>query len=238
MASDDDPARPTTGGDEVARPAVHGDDTAGSPGTSQRGWRPAAAADTRPAGTEVRTRDRDGRSWQNGTAAGVEWITRGTASGLTVTSAIPPVFESYATAVVPEFGAVLDEHERRVIGLLADHSSDKEWWLGYLDTGASDIVFPDVPRVRLYSDWPYVLVKAGPQQALTWRAQPSPLHCGLPDLMFPTDHSWLISALWDDDWWCLGGSKQLIDAFLREPGLESRRVAPDDGATPPGHAAR
>jgi hypothetical protein len=174
----------------------------------------------------------------NTVGGGLRVIARGTVVGLTVVSAVPPVFAAYATVVVPEFGAGLDEHERRIIRLLADHSSDQDWWLGYLDTGASDIVFPDAPRVRMYSDWPYVLVKAGPQQALTWRAEPSPLHCGLPDLMFPTDHSWLISALWDDDWWCLGGSTELIGAFLRERGLESRRVAPDDDATPPGRVAR
>lgn len=123
----------------------------------------------------------------------MEWISRGTAVGLTVTSAIPRIFEAYATVVVPEFRAGLDEYEQRVVRLLSDHSTDHDWWLGYLDTGASDIVFPDAPRVRMYSDWSYVLVKAGPEQALRWRAEPSPLHCGLPDLMFPTDRSWVIS---------------------------------------------
>lgn len=168
----------------------------------------------------------------------MEWVSRGTLVGLTVTSAIPRVFEAYATVVVPGLREGLGEHEQRVIRLLADHSADHDWWLGYLDTGASDIVFPDAPRVRTYSHWSYVLVKAGPQQALQWRAKPSPLHCGLPDLIFPSDRSWLISALWDDDWWCLGGSQELVDAFGREPGLKARRVGPYDDATPPGHVAR
>ena len=168
----------------------------------------------------------------------VDWITRSTVAGLTVTSAIPPVFAAYATVVVPELRAGLEEHAHHVVRLLSQHGTDLDWWLGYLDTGASAVVFPDAPRVRLYSDWPYVLVKAGPQQALRWRAEPTPLHCGLPDLMFPTDRSWLISALWDDDWWCLGGPAELVDAFLREPGLEAHRVDAHDDATPPGHFAR
>ena len=168
----------------------------------------------------------------------MEWITQGTKVGLTVASAVPSVFAAYATVVVPEFRAGLDEHERRVVRLLVDHSPDRDWWLGFLDTGVSDVVFPDAPRVRMYCDWPYVLVKAGPQEALQWRAEPSPLHCGLPDLMFPTDRSWLISALWDDDWWCLGGPDELVGAFVSEPGLDVHRVEPHEDATPPGHVAR
>ncbi len=195
----------------------------------QRGRLPTVAAVTR---------SRDGQPWQIGTAADVDWIVRGTVPGLTITSGVPNVFAAYATIVVPEFGEGLHEHEQRVVRLLADHGTDRDWWLGYLDTGASDIVFADASRVRMYTDWSYVLVKAGPEQALRWRAEPSPLHCGLPDLMFPTDRSWLISALWDDDWWCLGGSEQLVDAFARDPGLEVRRVDPDGDATPPGHIAR
>jgi hypothetical protein len=202
------------------------------------GWSPAPTPATGDATTEVTQRDRDGRPWQIGTDAEVGWIVQGTVPGLTITSGIPPVFQAYATVLVPELGDRLNEHEQRVVRLLAEHSTDHDWWLGYLDTGASDIVFPDAPRVRLYSNWSYLLVKAGPEQALQWRAEPSPLHCGLPDLMFPTARSWLISALWDDDWWCLGGSTELIDAFVREPGLQARRVSPDDDATPPGHVAR
>ncbi len=179
--------------------------------------------------------DKDGRLWQIGTAADVDWVARGTVAGSTVRSAVPHVFEAYATVVVPEPGERLHDHEQRVVRLLVEHSTDHVWWLGYLDTGASDIVFPGAPRVRMHYEWSYVLVKAGPEQALRWRSQPSPLHCRLPDMMFPTDRSWLISALWDDDWWCLGGSKELVDAFVGEPALETRRVGPYDDATPPGH---
>ena len=223
MASDNDRASPTTDGD-VPRPSVHG------------AWSPVAAG-TGHATAAGTTRDRDGRSWQLGSDADVEWITQSTKAGLTVASAVPSVFAAYATVVVPELRAGLDEHEARVVRLLVDHGADRDWWLGFLDTGASDVVFPDAPRVRIYSDWPYVLVKAGPQEALQWRSEPSPLHCGLPDLMFPTDRSWLISALWDDDWWCLGGPHELVDAFVREPGLDVRRVDAHHDATPPGHAA-
>jgi hypothetical protein len=188
--------------------------------------------------TKVTSGDMSGQSWQIGTAADVEWVARGTEVGLTVTSAIPPVFAAYATVVMPRVADALGEHEGRLVELLSAHSTTHDWWLGYLDTGASDVVFPAAPRVQMYSRWPYVLVKAGPQQALQWRVAPSPPPGVLPDLMFPTDRSWLISTLWDDDWWCLGGSDDLINTFVREPGLEARRVNPYDDATPPGHVAR
>jgi hypothetical protein len=55
--------------------------------------------------------------------------------------------------------------------------------------------------------------------------------------MVPEDRTWLLSTLWDDDWWCLGGSTRLVDAFLADPGLEAHRVDTDEDATPPGHAS-
>jgi hypothetical protein len=61
--------------------------------------------------------------------------------------------------------------------------------VGYLDTGADDIVFPDAPKVTLYSEWHYVLVEAGPEQAATWRQSGgwSFWKGALPNLMFPAD---------------------------------------------------
>jgi hypothetical protein len=53
--------------------------------------------------------------------------------------------------------------------------------------------------------------------------------------MFPQDRSWLVTALWDDDWWCVGGSRALVDDLLDQPGLDVREVTVDEDATPPGH---
>jgi len=142
-------------------------------------------------------RTKDGRSWRIGDASDVAWIAAGTSTGLSITSAIPPVFEAYATIALPELVENYPEHERAVLGLLAAQSAGQPWWLGYLDTGADDVVFPDAPMVTLYSDWHYVLVKAGPDQVATLRTAPS-WRGALPDLIFPADRSWLLSMLWDD----------------------------------------
>jgi hypothetical protein len=113
------------------------------------------------------------------------------------------------------------------------------WWLGYLETGASDVVFSDVERVMLYADWGYVLIEAGPEQAARWRDDDQ-WKGRLPDLMFPVDRSWLLSTLWDAFWSCLGGPQEVVDAFLKDSFLGGRtrvvEVSAED-ATPPGHTA-
>jgi hypothetical protein len=185
------------------------------------------------------TRARDGSTWHIGTSAEVAWIADGTSVGATITAAIPPVFEAYATVVLPHGGEGQDQHDRAVLALLSEQSAGQPWWLGYLDTGADDIVFPDAPKVTLYAGWHYVLVEAGPEQAVTWRQSDGSFWKGaLPNLMFPADRSWLVSTLWDDDWTCIGGPADLVDNFLRQPALQARPVTLGQDATPPGARSR
>lgn len=182
---------------------------------------------------------RNGCSWRVGTASDVAWINTGTSVGLTITAGIPAVFEDYATVILPGKGSDQAQRDRALIAVLKSQSTDQRWWLGYLDRGGCDVVFPGAPTVSVYVGWPYVLVQAGPGQAVNWRragtTQASPYV--LPDLMFPADRSWLVSTLWDDDWSCVGGSVALVDALLNHPDLRShaRRVRLGDDATPPGH---
>lgn len=184
---------------------------------------------------------RDGRSWRLGTAADVAWITSSTPVGKTISSAIPPVFDAYATIVLPHGGRGQERHDQAVLSVLRAQSRPQPWWLGYLDTGPDDVVFPEVPRVVIYAGWPYVLVRAGSDQAAGWRrSEPGSFWKGhLPNLMFPADRSWLASTLWDDDWTSVGGSAALIDGLVSHPALRSRtrRVALGEDATPPGHRA-
>ncbi len=179
---------------------------------------------------------KDGQSWRIGTAADVVWIARKASSGITITTAIPPVFAAYAIfdnlAEVTPIGA----QEAAVVWHLTDHAGDQPWWLGFLDTGAHDIVFDEVPKVSLYCDWRYVLVQAGPSQALSWRTGHMRHGYGvLPDLFFPADRSWLVSGLWDDTWTCVGGPAQLIRDLRDDPRVGARVVGLDEDAAPPGH---
>lgn len=59
-----------------------------------------------------------------------------------------------------------ERHDAGVLALLSEHSGSQSWWLGYLETGASDLPFDGAQRVRFYADWPYVLLEAGPEQAV------------------------------------------------------------------------
>ncbi len=184
---------------------------------------------------------KDGQTWRVGTSAEVAWIDDGTSIGMTISAAIPQVFEAYATLVLPGGGQRQLRHDRAVLAVLKRNSANQPWWLGYLDTGVHDVVFPGAPMVTLHHGWRYMLVEAGPQQAATWRRpvdEIGPFAKGaLPDLMFPADQSWLLSTLWDDDWSCVGGSARLVADLLRDPDLEARQVTPGQDATPPGHQA-
>jgi hypothetical protein len=189
--------------------------------------------------TFMATRVKNGSSWRLGASSEVAWIVDGTSMSRTIAAAIPEVFEAYATVELPSDDEGQDEHDQIVLTLLSQQSAAQPWWLGYLDTGADDIVFPDAPMVTLYSGWSYVLVEAGPEQAATWRdGGPSSFWKGaLPNLMFPEDRSWLVSTLWDDDWTSIGGPVALVDGFLHHPGLRAHAVAIGEDATPPGHRA-
>ena len=159
---------------------------------------------------QAQTRVKDGIAWRIGSRTDVEWMSDRTGNRRRITGAIPPVFAEYATVVHPESPDVLRDVglERRqdlaLVEVLRQHAAHRPWWLGYLDTGASDIVFWDAPMVMLYTGWRYLLVLAGPDQAATWRPAPGGQSnwksSELPDVMFPEDHAWLLSTLWDDDW--------------------------------------
>lgn len=180
---------------------------------------------------------KDGRTWLIGTGAEVAWIAGGTTVGRTIASAIPPIFAAYATFHEIDESRIAG-HESAVVRELASRSGDQSWWLGFLDTGAHDVVFEDVPKVTLYTGWHYVLVEAGPSQALSWRSghMRAPHGYGaLPDLMFPADRSWLVSALWDDTWTCVGGPAELIVQLQKDPDVRARVVRLHEDATPPGH---
>lgn len=148
--------------------------------------------------------------------ADAAWINDGTAAGNTITYAIPPVFASYCTLKLPETNdrAELARHEQAVIELLTEHTPEQPWWLGYLDTGPSDAVFPYAPRTTIYYGYCYVLVDAGAQQAAGWRDEG--FSWTLPELMFPADRPWLLSTMWDDGWTSIGGSQQLVNGFLND----------------------
>jgi hypothetical protein len=190
------------------------------------------------------TRVSDGRAWRIGDDTEVSWIQAGTSITKAITSAIPPVFDAYATLELPQnWEEQQDRHDAAVIELLTAHTARQPWWLGYLDTGADDVVFGDAPRATLYSAWEYVLVEAGPRQASSWRTSDAGTFWkgALPNLMFPADRSWLVSTLWDDDWTCIGGRAALVEDLLHDPelGPRARQVElGDDDATPPGHEAR
>lgn len=94
---------------------------------------------------------RDGKTWSVGHAADVAWINAVTTVGTAITSAIPAVFDAYATIELPQDLTGQSSHDAALLPVLSGHVIDQQWWLGYLDTGADDVVFPSAPRVTLYA---------------------------------------------------------------------------------------
>ncbi len=177
---------------------------------------------------------RDGSVWPVGTEDEVAWINTGVIRGMSIAASIPPVFAAYATLAFPLdldgprewLRPREDRFDDTLLRVLSRHTQPQPWWLGFLETGASDVVLDEAPRVHVYNDWPYVLVQAGPQQARNWRSDEGRWHTALPELMFPVDHSWLLSSLWDDAWAGVGGSDDLISALLTEPDLSPEQTDP------------
>ncbi|WP_243715494.1 hypothetical protein [Micromonospora sp. KC207] len=97
---------------------------------------------------------RDGRDWRIGAAADVSWIAGHTTAGVSITTAMPPVFGAYATTCQAD-DVTAAAYEQALIEGLSTHTPDQPWWLAYLDTGAHDIVFPHAPRARSPFDEDY-----------------------------------------------------------------------------------
>jgi hypothetical protein len=132
------------------------------------------------------------------------------------------------------------DEARALVSVLVRHTPTQPWWLGYLQkSDHTDVVFAEASRTEVYArGWQYVLIEAGPDQATRWRRDE--FEGVLPDLIFPADHSWLVSRLWDDDWRCVGGPSALVDDLRADAALGGRvrRITTLTGdATPPGHQA-
>jgi hypothetical protein len=108
-----------------------------------------------------RTQIEDDRIWRIGADEEVAWINDGATPGLSITASIPPIFEAYATLVFPlglessrdDMRLAEDRFDDASLRVLCAHTQPQPWWLGFLDTGASDVVLDDAPRVRIYSGW-------------------------------------------------------------------------------------
>lgn len=108
-----------------------------------------------------------GVAWMVGGQAEVEWIAEGTGSGPQITTAIPPRYAAYATLAnagapdLPPRYAPRASPGFRVCRRAAPPQRDDGVVAGYLDTGASDIVFWDVMKVTVYCGWEYASCSLG-----------------------------------------------------------------------------
>lgn len=169
---------------------------------------------------------KDGQTWRLGTNAEVAWINDGTSLGMTVNAAVPGAFAAYATLVLPTDRDRQQRHDQAVLAVLKQNSADQHWWLGYLDTGADDVVFP---THRWRPSTPAGAMCSSRQERNTRLpgSRVRPFGKGaLPDLKFPADRCRLLSTLWHDDWSFVGGSAWLVTDLPSHP----RPARPAGGA--------
>jgi len=174
-------------------------------------------------------RERDGKRWVIGDSADVAWLASAVDYFAERVSLVPPAFAAYCQLDLPDHapGAQV-RHDSALVSILSGASATRDWWLGYLEYGIGiDLPFDDAPRTNLFT-WNYVLVRAGPEQALNWRASESPIAWkgALPDLIFPVDRSWVLITDWDARWSGIGGADDLVQGLLHDPelGPRTRRV--------------
>jgi hypothetical protein len=159
-------ANPGSGdGDRHGLPAIYAGAEGGASGDADPRAVPAAypGSEGRPdtasfslraAGLLWMRRASDETAWQIGGSDEVAWIATNTRPGRTIATAIPPFFDAYATVTVP--GPPEDKRlsDEALLALLRAQEPQQPWWLGYLETGASDVVFSRAPRVQLYRAGP------------------------------------------------------------------------------------
>jgi hypothetical protein len=105
---------------------------------------------------------RDGSTWPVGTEDEVAWINAGVIRGMSIAGSIPPVFAAYATLAFPldldapreRLRPREDRFDDVLVRVLSAHTEPQPWWLGFLETGASDVVLDEAPRVHVYHNWP------------------------------------------------------------------------------------
>lgn len=162
------------------------------------------------------------------------WISSGTRPGDSIHSAVPPIFENYATIVVAR-DAEVRQAQHRAIGAVLESTKEAALWIGVIETGDPDDYLADAVRATLYANWPYHMKYISASTLLDHRNAHSE-RGPLPDLVFPPDRSWLATRLWDDSWISFGGSAAVTDALMLATGTAARRVPPGGLITPPGEA--
>ncbi|MEU8252691.1 hypothetical protein AB0C06_00290 [Micromonospora inaquosa] len=189
---------------------------------------------------------KDGRDWRIGAADDVSWIVGHTTAGVSITTAIPPVFDAYATTYQAD-DVTVAAYEHALVEDVIRHTPDQPWWLAYLDTGAHNVVFPPrpegVPLLELAVRAGRGRSRASSHLAHRWSHAPPPRRATRPVLSCRPVVAGLraLGRHLDlrrrpDTWTCVGGPTPVIHALERDSVANARQVRPDEDALPPGLA--
>jgi hypothetical protein len=140
------------------------------------------------------------------------WIRRDSRLGPTIRSAIPSGFDVYAV-----LDLVDERADAALLAVLAPNGTDLlvAGWIVKSEPASGD-------EHLLYANWPYRLRRATAAELRAAVAGED----GFPDLLFPRDHAWIVSTLWDDAWRSIGADAPTALELERAlPAMD--RVDPD-----------
>ncbi len=93
----------------------------------------------------------------------------------------------------------------------------------------------DGPHARLGDDRAYLLFTGAVADVGDWGARPAapdwPRDMPQASFTWPADHAWCITSDVDPEWFCVGGSHDLVDAVVAHPDLDAEPA--QHGVLPP-----
>lgn len=140
----------------------------------------------------------------------VAWISRGTARGMSIRSAIPDGFDVYGLLDLDDEARPIEDSLLNALQPEPDEVLVAGWIV------RSDRMTEPGDEHTLYSGWLYRCRHVQRTDLLG-----RPARDGFPDLLFPPDHRWIVSTLWDDSWRSVGvTATQALEIARLLPGFE------------------
>lgn len=137
----------------------------------------------------------------------------------------------------PSHGQLSASEFTALVGILVNHSNEPDdatvgFWEGYFGSSSHEPARPndaelDALRIRIGTrNYIAVHCNVGDYARLV-QASDNAVHKQLPNVLWPSDHSWFVSSDIDLDSTIVGGTNALIRDIIDDPTLEAFPADPD-----------
>jgi len=161
-------------------------------------------------------------------ATELDWIRIGTSLGMSIRSAVPGGFDVFGLLDIDDGARPTEDALLNALETSEGEPLVAGWIL------RNSLVTETGDEHLLYANWRYRLRRVT-RSDLTGR--PSTGVNGFPDLLFPSDHRWIVSTLWDDSWRSIGlSTDRALEVERALPTFE--RIHPDADISTTGRDVR